>query len=199
MKVLYTAEALATGDGRNGHARTTDGKVDVALSIPKEMGGDGSAGTNPEQLFAAGYAACFHSALRLVGKQAKANIDDSAVGAKVGIGPNDAGGFQLEVTLEVSLPNVSREEAQALADAAHQVCPYSNATRGNIDVEVLVPEPGPGEVRIATALAPIHNHDLAIVRGVEAAATGVLRLEVETTYPLESAADAAAATERPGS
>jgi len=139
MTTLYTAEALATGDGRNGHARTTDGKVDVALSIPKEMGGSGE-GTNPEQLFAAGYAACFHSALRLVGTKAKANIDDSAVGAKVGIGPNDAGGFQLEVTLEISLPHLSRDEAQALADAAHQVCPYSNATRGNIDVQVLVAE-----------------------------------------------------------
>ncbi|MFF3227371.1 organic hydroperoxide resistance protein [Nocardia suismassiliense] len=139
MQILYTAEALATGDGRNGHARTTDGKVDVDLAAPEEMGGSGQ-GTNPEQLFAAGYAACFHSALRLVGKQAKANIDDSAVGAKVGIGPNDAGGFALAVTLEVSLPHLSREEAQALADKAHQVCPYSNATRGNIDVDVVVAE-----------------------------------------------------------
>ncbi|UGT68662.1 organic hydroperoxide resistance protein [Nocardia gipuzkoensis] len=137
MQILYTAEALATGDGRNGHARSTDGKIDIELSAPKEMGGSGE-GTNPEQLFAAGYAACFHSALRLVGKQAKANIDDSAVGAKVGIGPNDAGGFGLAVTLEISLPHLSREDAQALADKAHQVCPYSNATRGNIDVQVLV-------------------------------------------------------------
>lgn len=139
MKILYTAEALATGDGRNGHARTTDGKVDVDLATPPEMGGSG-AGTNPEQLFAAGYAACFHSALRLVGKQAKANVDDSAVGAQVGIGSNDAGGFQLAVTLEVSLPHLSRADAQALADKAHQVCPYSNATRGNIDVDVVVAE-----------------------------------------------------------
>jgi Ohr subfamily peroxiredoxin len=137
MQILYTAEALATGDGRNGHARSTDGKIDVELSAPKEMGGSGE-GTNPEQLFAAGYAACFHSALRLVGKQAEADIDDSAVGAKVGIGPNDAGGFGLAVTLEISLPHLSREDAQALADKAHQVCPYSNATRGNIDVQVLV-------------------------------------------------------------
>ncbi|MGV9722167.1 organic hydroperoxide resistance protein [Nocardia beijingensis] len=137
MPILYTAEALASGDGRNGRARTTDGKLDLNLSAPKEMGGDGE-GTNPEQLFAAGYAACFHSALRLVGKQVKANIDDSAVGAKVGIGPNDAGGFGLAVTLDVSLPHLSREDAQALADKAHQVCPYSNATRGNIDVQVLV-------------------------------------------------------------
>ncbi|WP_327115169.1 organic hydroperoxide resistance protein [Nocardia sp. NBC_01730] len=139
MRILYTAEALATGDGRNGHARTTDGKVDVDLSAPKALGGNGE-GTNPEQLFAAGYAACFHSALRLVGQQAKANIDDSAVGAKVGIGPNDAGGFGLTVTLEVSLPHLSRQDAQELADKAHQVCPYSNATRGNIEVEVLVAE-----------------------------------------------------------
>ncbi len=139
MAILYTAEALATGDGRNGHARTTDGKLDVDLATPPEMGGSG-AGTNPEQLFAAGYAACFHSALRLVGKQEKVDVSDSAVGAKVGIGPNDAGGFGLEVTLEVSLPHLSRDEAQALADKAHQVCPYSNATRGNIDVRVIVAE-----------------------------------------------------------
>lgn len=139
MAILYTAEALATGDGRNGHARTTDGKLDITLAIPQEMGGSG-AGTNPEQLFAAGYAACFHSALRAVSKQEKADVSDSAVGAKVGIGPNDAGGFGLEVTLEVSLPHLSRDEAQALADKAHQVCPYSNATRGNIDVHVIVAE-----------------------------------------------------------
>ncbi|WP_330254466.1 organic hydroperoxide resistance protein [Nocardia sp. NBC_00565] len=135
MTVLYTAEALATGDGRNGHARTSDGKVDVALNTPKEMGGSG-VGTNPEQLFAAGYAACFHSALRLVGKREGVNVDDSAVGAKVGIGPNEAGGFELTVTLEISLPHLSADEAQTIADKAHQVCPYSNATRGNIDVQV---------------------------------------------------------------
>ncbi|WP_228001063.1 organic hydroperoxide resistance protein [Nocardia australiensis] len=135
MTVLYTAEALATGDGRDGHARTTDGKVDVALNMPKEMGGSG-AGTNPEQLFAAGYAACFHSALRLVGNRAGANVDDSAVGAKVGLGLNNSGGFQLNVTLEISLPHLPADQAQALADQAHQVCPYSNATRGNIDVQV---------------------------------------------------------------
>ncbi|KAF0849379.1 organic hydroperoxide resistance protein [Nocardia caishijiensis] len=139
MQVLYTADALATGEGRTGSARTTDGKLDVVLAPPKEMGGDG-AGTNPEQLFAAGYAACFHSALRLVGKKAGANVADSAVGAQVSIGPNDKGGFQLAVTLEVTLPHLTREEAQQLADQAHQVCPYSNATRGNIDVDVQVAE-----------------------------------------------------------
>ena len=139
MNTLYTAEALATGDGRNGHGRTSDGKVDVNLTSPKELGGSGE-GTNPEQLFAVGYAACFHGALRLVGKNDGANIDDSAVGAKVSLGKNDAGGFQLAVEIEVTLPNLSREEAQALADKAHQVCPYSNATRGNIDVTVTVAE-----------------------------------------------------------
>ncbi|MFE6923746.1 organic hydroperoxide resistance protein [Nocardia sp. NPDC057663] len=139
MQVLYTAEALASGEGRTGTARTTDGKLDVVLAPPKELGGDG-AGTNPEQLFAAGYAACFHSALRLVGKKAGTNIADSAVGAQVSIGPNDNGGFQLAVTLEVTLPHLPREEAQALAEAAHQVCPYSNATRGNIAVDVQVTE-----------------------------------------------------------
>ncbi|WP_433560855.1 organic hydroperoxide resistance protein [Nocardia sp. CA-151230] len=139
MNVLYTAEALATGDGRNGQVRTADGKIDATLSIPKEMGGNG-LGTNPEQLFAAGYAACFHSALRTVARSLKANVDDSAVGAKVGIGPNDAGGFGLAVTLEVSLPHLPLDEARALADKAHQVCPYSNATRGNIEVDVIVVE-----------------------------------------------------------
>ncbi|WP_068273824.1 organic hydroperoxide resistance protein [Aldersonia kunmingensis] len=137
MKVLYTAEALATGDGRNGHGRTSDGKVDVALAAPPEMGGSGE-GTNPEQLFAIGYAACFHSALRLVAKQAGADVSDSAVGAKVGLGVGEGGAFGLKVTLEISLPNVDEAEAAALTEKAHQVCPYSNATRGNIDVELVI-------------------------------------------------------------
>ena len=137
MKALYTAEALATGEGRDGHGRTSDGKVDVELSIPKEMGGSGT-GTNPEQLFAVGYAACFHSALQVVAREAKADISDSAVGSRVHIGPNDAGGFQLAVELEVTLPHLDAEAAQQLADKAHEVCPYSNATRGNIDVTVTV-------------------------------------------------------------
>lgn len=139
MKTIYTAEALATGEGRNGHARTSDGRLDLDLAIPEAMGGSGN-GTNPEQLFAAGYAACFHSALQMVARQDKADVTDSAVGARVDIGPNDVGGFQLAVTLEVTLPNLSRDDAQALADKAHQVCPYSNATRGNIDVTVTVTE-----------------------------------------------------------
>ncbi|MDJ0396661.1 organic hydroperoxide resistance protein [Rhodococcus sp. G-MC3] len=137
MKTIYTAEALATGEGRNGKARTSDGRLDLDLAIPEAMGGNGQ-GTNPEQLFAAGYAACFHSALQMVARQEKADVTDSSVGARVGIGSNDSGGFGLEVTLEVTLPNIPHDEAQALADKAHQVCPYSNATRGNIDVTVTV-------------------------------------------------------------
>lgn len=137
MKTLYTAEALATGEGRDGHGRTSDGKVDVALSIPKEMGGAG-IGTNPEQLFAVGYAACFHSALRLVARQDGADVSDSTVGSRVSLGSNDTGGFVLAVELEITLPNVDHDTAQALAEKAHQVCPYSNATRGNIDVVLTV-------------------------------------------------------------
>ena len=137
MKVLYTAEALATGEGRDGHGRTSDGKVDVALSIPKEMGGSGG-GTNPEQLFAGGYAACYHSALRLVARQEKADVSDSSVGARVSLGNKDDGGFTLAVELEITLPNVDHDPAVALAETAHQVCPYSNATRGNIDVALTV-------------------------------------------------------------
>jgi osmotically inducible protein OsmC len=137
MKTLYTAEALATGEGRDGHGRTSDGKVDVALSIPKEMGGSG-AGTNPEQLFAVGYAACFHSALRLVARQQKADVSDSAVGARVTLGSAEDGAFGLAVELEITLPGVDHSTAQQLAEAAHQVCPYSNATRGNIEVTLTV-------------------------------------------------------------
>ncbi|KWX67735.1 organic hydroperoxide resistance protein [Mycobacterium sp. NAZ190054] len=137
MKVLYTAEALATGEGRDGHGRTSDGKLDLDLAIPTEMGGTGN-GTNPEQLFAVGYAACFHSALRLVGRQEKVDVTDSAVGARVQIGPNDSGGFGLAVELEVTLPNVDHDTAVQVTEKAHQVCPYSNATRGNIDVTLVV-------------------------------------------------------------
>lgn len=137
MNIVYTAEALATGEGRNGHARTSDGRLDLGLAIPKEMGGSGE-GTNPEQLFAAGYAACFHSALQMVARAEKANVADSAVGARVGIGPNGAGGFGLAVTLEVSLPHLPHDQAVELTEKAHQVCPYSNATRGNVEVTLEV-------------------------------------------------------------
>ena len=134
MSVVYTAVATATGDGRNGHARSSDGLVDLDLAVPTEMGCPGG-GTNPEQLFAAGYAACFHSALKLVARQRQVALSDSAVTADVGIGPNDAGGFALEVTLHVELGGgIEQSAAEALVEAAHQVCPYSNATRGNVPV-----------------------------------------------------------------
>jgi lipoyl-dependent peroxiredoxin len=137
LKILYTAEALATGEGRDGHGRSSDGVLDVTLSTPKELGGAGG-GTNPEQLFAVGYAACFHSALRVVAGQQKADVSDSAVGARVSLGSTDNGAFGLAVDLEITLPNVDHDTAQKLAEAAHQVCPYSNATRGNIAVTLTV-------------------------------------------------------------
>jgi osmotically inducible protein OsmC len=137
-KILYTAEATATGDGRDGQARSSDGVLDLQLAVPKEMGGPGGAATNPEQLFAAGYAACFHSALRLVARRAKAAVDDSSVTAQVGIGPVEGGRYGLAVTLSADLPGVDDDVAQQLMQRAHQVCPYSNATRGNIDVVLQV-------------------------------------------------------------
>ncbi|MGO3886782.1 MAG: organic hydroperoxide resistance protein [Mycetocola sp.] len=137
METLYTAEALATGDGRNGHVATTDGLINTDVRVPKEMGGAGGA-TNPEQLFAAGYSACFHSALQSVARAQKVAITDSTVGARVSIGPNGEGGFQLAVLLEVTIPELDHDQAVALANAAHQVCPYSNATRGNITVDIQV-------------------------------------------------------------
>ncbi|WP_058233975.1 organic hydroperoxide resistance protein [Devriesea agamarum] len=137
MTALYTAEALATGAGRNGHVRTSDGLLDLDLAIPAEMGGAGGA-PNPELLFAAGYAACFHSALQLVAKHAKADLGESSVGARVSISPTSEGGFELSVQLEVVIPELPHETARQLVDRAHQVCPYSNATRNNIDVSITV-------------------------------------------------------------
>jgi lipoyl-dependent peroxiredoxin len=134
--VLYTAEAVSTGDGRNGHVVTSDGKLDLDLALPPEMGGSG-AGTNPEQLFAAGYAACFHSALRLVAGREQAALGDSTVTAQVAIGP-EGEAFGLVVTLVIHAPGLEREKVRELAEAAHQVCPYSRATRGNISVELRV-------------------------------------------------------------
>ncbi|WP_298746425.1 organic hydroperoxide resistance protein [uncultured Serinicoccus sp.] len=137
MDTLYTATALATGDGRNGRVESSDGILAADVRAPKEMGGPGGA-TNPEQLFAAGYAACFHSALRGVAKRAGADVTDSEVVADVSIGPNGEGGFGLAVGLEVTLPQVERADAEKLVEQAHQVCPYSNATRGNIEVTLTV-------------------------------------------------------------
>ncbi len=135
MNALYTAEATAHG-GREGKVETSDGKLQLALDIPREMGGRGGAGTNPEQLFAAGYAACFHSAVKFVAMRQKLDTTDSTVNARVGIGRNDAGGFALTVDLRVTLPKLDREAAQKLIEAAHQVCPYSNATRNNVPVSL---------------------------------------------------------------
>lgn len=137
MHVLYTAEAVATGAGRAGEVRSSDGVIDEQLAIPKELGGPGGDATNPEQLFAAGYAACFNSALALVARQAKVDVPTSSVTAKVGIGPQ-GGGFGLTVSLTVDLPGVERAVAEDLAAKAHMVCPYSNATRGNIEVQLQV-------------------------------------------------------------
>lgn len=136
MQVLYTAASSATG-GRDGRATSSDGKLDVALSTPKELGGAGGPGTNPEQMFAAGYSACFLSAMKFVaGSQKIALPADTAVSAQVDIGPNDRGGFGLAVRLAVSTPGMDAAAAEALIAKAHEVCPYSNATRGNIEVAI---------------------------------------------------------------
>jgi Ohr subfamily peroxiredoxin len=139
MNPIYTATAHATGDGRNGHARSDDGFIDFDLRIPKEMGGPGGA-TNPEELFAAGYAACFHSALKLVAGQQKLDVNGTEVSASIGIGPLDDGGFGLSAALVIYAPKLDKATAQTLAEAAHKVCPYSNATRGNIEVSISVVE-----------------------------------------------------------
>jgi Ohr subfamily peroxiredoxin len=132
-KVLYTAHATSTG-GREGTSKSSDGALDVRLSTPKELGGAGGPGTNPEQLFAAGYSACFIGAMKAVAARQKLQLPaDVSIAADVGIGPIPTG-FGIQVALNISLPGMDREAAQKLVHAAHQVCPYSNATRGNIDV-----------------------------------------------------------------
>jgi osmotically inducible protein OsmC len=136
-KVLYTAEAVVDG-GREGHARTADGRLDVELSVPAEMGGDGGPGTNPEELFAAGYAACFQSALMGVARGRKLDTTGSQIVARVGIGPTGHGGFGLAVSLDLHAPALSREDGRELMARAHERCPYSNATRGNVVVSLSV-------------------------------------------------------------
>jgi osmotically inducible protein OsmC len=136
MDALYTA--AATANGREGRAVSSDGRLDLALAMPPALGGNGE-GTNPEQLFAAGYAACFASALGLIGRQAKVDTSEASVTAEVSIGSNGQGGFGLAVVLRVELPEeLQGETGRALVDQAHQVCPYSNATRGNIPVELVI-------------------------------------------------------------
>jgi osmotically inducible protein OsmC len=136
MKPLYTTTAMSSGDGRDGTTALADGALSFDLAIPTELGGSGD-GSNPEQLFALGYAACFHSALKLMGRQQGRSTDESAVIAHVTLGATDTG-FGLAVKLEVELPDLPADEAHELVEAAHQVCPYSVATRGNMPVELAV-------------------------------------------------------------
>ena len=148
-KILYTAEATVTG-GRAGHVRSSDGRLEFELAVPAEMGGSGGDGTNPEQMFAAAYAACFQSALYAAAggrREPKPDLSDSRLTARVGIGPTGHGGFGLAVTLDLHAPRVARETAAELMARAHRLCPYSNATRGNVDVTLAidgVPIPTPG-------------------------------------------------------
>jgi Ohr subfamily peroxiredoxin len=136
-KTLYTAHATAVG-GREGHVKTDDGNIDVAVVMPHGLGGKGGAGTNPEQLFAAGYAACFGSAVGLVARQKRLAPASVTIESSVSIGTLAGGGYGLAVKLKALLPGLSREDAQAVVEAAHHVCPYSNATRGNIQVDIEV-------------------------------------------------------------
>jgi lipoyl-dependent peroxiredoxin len=140
VKTLYTAIATATDEGRNGHTSTDDGKIDLELSMPQAMGGPGEEGTNPEQLFAAGYAACFANAMRSSARRAgdESVVDGATVTANVGIGAIGGGRFGLEVTLAVKVPGLEQTAAEELVAKAHERCPYSNATRGNIPVELAV-------------------------------------------------------------
>jgi osmotically inducible protein OsmC len=137
MKTLYTAVATVHG-GREGHVKSDDGILDLDLRIPKSMGGPGGAGSNPEQLFAAGYAACFESALRLVARQQKKPLQDARITARVSLIASDAGKYGLGVELHGHIDGVSADETRALMEAAHEVCPYSSATRGNIEVKLVV-------------------------------------------------------------
>jgi lipoyl-dependent peroxiredoxin len=134
VNVLYKTSASATG-GRDGRATTADGTLDVKLTTPKELGGGGGEGNNPEQLFAMGYSACFIGAMKFVASQGGPKVPaDAKVTATVGIGPRSEGGFGLDIDLNIELPGLSAEEAATLVEKAHHVCPYSNATRGNVDV-----------------------------------------------------------------
>lgn len=138
VTVVYQTSATATG-GRDGRAATVDGSLDVKLTTPKEMGGAGGAGNNPEQLFAAGYSACFLGAMKFVASQGGPKVPaDTTVKAEVGIGPRSEGGFGIDVELTITLPGLPRADAEALVEKAHQVCPYSNATRNNVPVRLTI-------------------------------------------------------------
>ncbi|GAA1243926.1 organic hydroperoxide resistance protein [Pseudonocardia aurantiaca] len=131
---IYTAEATSTGGGRNGHVRSSDGIIDQDMKLPTEMGGPGGA-TNPEQLFAAGYAACFHGALRLAAKKKDVKLGDTSIDAAVSLTPDDTT-FTISVVLTAHLPGLDQSEADEVIELAHQLCPYSKATRGNVDVQL---------------------------------------------------------------
>jgi Ohr subfamily peroxiredoxin len=133
MKVLYTAQATVTGGRDQGHGRTSDGALDVQLRSPVELGGEGG-GTNPEQLFAVGYAACFEGAIKAVARRQKLDADDVSIDSRVDFGPAEDRSFTIAVALDVTLPGFDEDQAAEIVEAAHQLCPYSNATRGNIDV-----------------------------------------------------------------
>ncbi|HUA26091.1 MAG TPA: organic hydroperoxide resistance protein [Steroidobacteraceae bacterium] len=138
VNVLYKTMAVATG-GRDGTARSDDGRLSVSLSLPTELGGAGGSGTNPEQLFAAGYAACFIGALKEAGRQLKLKVPaETSVSATVGIGPRSEGGFGITADLVISLPGLEHGNARKLVETAHQICPYSNATRNNVAVGLTV-------------------------------------------------------------
>jgi lipoyl-dependent peroxiredoxin len=136
-KTLYTAGAHVTGGRAEGHGRTTDGVLEVDLRLPPEMGGQGG-GTNPEQLFAVGYAACFEGAIGAVARRMKVDPQDVAIDSRVNLHPTEERGFKLSVNLDITLSGVEGDQAKELIGAAHQVCPYSNATRGNIDVDITI-------------------------------------------------------------
>ncbi len=137
MKPMYEAHASVTG-GRNGHVKTDDGIIDLQLAMPKSMGGPGGAAANPEQLFACGYAACFDGALNLVASKDGVKLKGTQIDATVGLGKDDGGNLTLAVKLEATIPDIPRDQAQAFLEKAHQVCPYSRATRGNINVELVL-------------------------------------------------------------
>ena len=138
-KVLYTAEARVTGGRDEGHGKTSDGRLEVDIRVPPELGGEAEEGTNPEQLFAVGFASCFESAIKVVGKRMKQDVGDVEIDSKVHLLPTEQRGFKLAVDLDVKLPSVDdAEEAAEVVRNAHAVCPYSNATRGNIDVNLTV-------------------------------------------------------------
>ncbi len=139
VDVIYKTSATATGGGRDGHARSDDGAVDVNLVVPKEMGGPGGVGANPEKLFAAGYSACFLGAMRAVSSKVGVKVPaDATVKAEVGFGPRSEGGYGITADLTITLPGVDRADAEKLVETAHQVCPYSNATRNNLDVGLTI-------------------------------------------------------------